>query len=128
MKLEILVNYGLGELRFGATISEVEALLGKPSRTEDLLPEIVDMVAIWDYNLLGIKLTFLLRSEFGNSSNPLGERVLVLISSKSAEVTLFGKPVWGQRIELIMERFGKHHLGSYSQARDDILGEYIDYP
>jgi hypothetical protein len=123
MKWNIILRGGLGELAFGTRPCEVAILMGEPSRVDDRLTEIADFVLRWEYHTPRISLIFSPDLREGGGS----EKRLVLIGAADREVTLFGEPIWGEKIESVLSRLAGHELGQCSETEDAILGRQIDF-
>jgi hypothetical protein len=97
MNLEILINGGLGDLRFGASHDETRAVLGDPSSVDAMSSRLAEYVSQWRYSDPELKLTF--RVDLDSTGKLTKTHHLVLISTESEHFQLFGESVVGQTEE-----------------------------
>ena len=126
MNLEILIKRGLGELRFGSSHDEVKALLGEPCSVDAMSPIVAEYISQWRYNDPDLRLSF--RVDQDSTGKLTKSHHLVLISTESERVRLFGECVVGQSEEFVRTLMERHGCGEVISVTHPLAGHSLDVP
>jgi len=122
---EIQPNRGIGQIRFGATRSDVQAILGNPAPVADRLGKIEAYVTRWEYTNPDLALTFRVPTDSRFPAST--EQVLHLISTTSRDMKLFGSPVIGKSEESVKSLMEEHLHEACVKTHHPVLGTYLEF-
>jgi hypothetical protein len=108
--LDIVLNEGLGHVRFGANPAELEHQLGTPSSVESW-KELNPFSVRWTYQ--DPASSFWFHDGTSWSATFVGNNpALVLITAASSRFSLFGKPIVGETEPVVRSRLAVHGLSN----------------
>lgn len=108
---EIILGKGIGDIHFGASSKEIEAILGLP----DFTGRLHSSVLAYTYHSISTVLCFYEYQSFE------GTDTLMEIRTENQNCTLFGKPVLGARENDLLLEVKQHDLEFTLERNDEIL-------
>jgi hypothetical protein len=120
--LNILVNSGLGPIRFGMKPSEVAEYMGQPSSVEHLSEAIPNAIR-WEYNEPDCYFFFFNGMTMTDAGlDFIDTQQLYLIGASNPKLLIFGRPIIGKRDEEMKQMFLDNGFGNpiVATAKDDL--------
>jgi flavin-dependent dehydrogenase len=114
---EIILGQGLGEIKFGLTMDEVEAIMGKPEEVEESEEDEEFEYEVWNYWEEGYSFYFDEDDDYR----------LGLIETANEEVTMFGKKIFQMKQAEVEELLKANGLSDQEKDTLETGEKHITY-